>query len=44
MAKVWRQAIDRCMADLQNFVPQAAWMETLGSMQKAPRPPPALSP
>ncbi len=28
VAKVWRQAIDRCKADPQNFVPQSAWMET----------------
>ena len=34
VAKVWRQAIDRCMADPQNFVPQASWMETLGSMSE----------
>ena len=34
VAKVWRQAIDRCMADPQNYVPQAAWMETLGSMSE----------
>lgn len=32
--KVWRQAIDRCKADPQNFVPQSAWMETLGSMSE----------
>lgn len=24
VAKVWRQAIDRCKADPQNFVPQSA--------------------
>ena len=34
VAKVWRQAIDRCKADPQNFVPQSAWMETLGSMSE----------
>jgi putative protease len=34
VAKVWRQAIDRCMADPQNFVPQASWMEALGSMSE----------
>lgn len=34
VAKVWRQAIDRCMADPQNYAPQAAWMETLGSMSE----------
>ena len=34
VAKVWRQAIDRCRADPQNFVPQSAWMETLGSMSE----------
>ena len=34
VAKVWRQAIDRCKADPQNFVPQNAWMETLGSMSE----------
>lgn len=33
-AKVWRQAIDRCMADPQNYAPQAAWMETLGAMSE----------
>ncbi len=32
--KVWRQAIDRCKADPQNFIPQSAWMETLGSMSE----------
>ena len=32
VAKVWRQ--DRCKADPQNFVPQSAWMETLGSMSE----------
>lgn len=33
----WRKsgaAIDRCKADPQNFVPQSAWMETLGSMSE----------
>lgn len=34
VAKVWRQAIDRCKADPQNFVPQSAWMETLGAMSE----------
>ena len=34
VAKVWRQAIDRCKADPQNFIPQSAWMETLGSMSE----------
>ncbi|MEX1760522.1 U32 family peptidase, partial [Escherichia coli] len=34
VAKVWRQAIDRCMADPQNYAPQQAWMETLGSMSE----------
>ena len=34
VAKVWRQAIDRCMADPQNYAPQAAWMETLGAMSE----------
>lgn len=34
VAKVWRQAIDRGKADPQNFVPQSAWMETLGSMSE----------
>ena len=34
VAKVWRQAIDRCKADPQNFVPQSAWMEALGSMSE----------
>ena len=29
-----RQAIDRCKADPQNFIPQSAWMETLGSMSE----------
>ena len=34
VAKVWRQAIDRCKADPQNFIPQSAWMETLGAMSE----------
>lgn len=34
VAKVWRQAIDRCMADPQNYAPQSAWMETLGAMSE----------
>ena len=34
VAKVWRQAIDRCMADPQNYAPQPAWMETLGAMSE----------
>ena len=34
VAKVWRQAIDRCQAEPQNFVPQSAWMETLGAMSE----------
>ncbi|OAT75557.1 protease [Mangrovibacter phragmitis] len=32
VAKVWRQAIDRCSADPENFVPQDAWMQALGAM------------
>lgn len=34
VAKVWRQAIDRCKAAPQNFVPQRDWMETLGAMSE----------
>ncbi|VFS85632.1 Uncharacterized protease yhbU precursor [Raoultella terrigena] len=34
VAKVWRQAIDRCKASPQDFVPQSAWMETLGAMSE----------
>jgi putative protease len=32
VAKVWRQAIDRCMADPENYQAQPAWMEALGAM------------
>jgi putative protease len=32
VAKVWRQAIDRCSADPESFVPQDAWMQALGAM------------
>ncbi|WP_239921420.1 U32 family peptidase, partial [Cronobacter sakazakii] len=32
VAKVWRQAIDRCKADPQRFAPQPAWMDALGAM------------
>ncbi len=42
VAKVWRQAIDRCKADPQNFVPQSAWMETLGAMSEGHKLPLAL--
>ncbi|MEX8985918.1 U32 family peptidase, partial [Salmonella enterica] len=34
VAKVWRQAIDRCKAAPQNFVPQRDWMETRGAMSE----------
>jgi putative protease len=32
VAKVWRQAIDRCMADPENYRAQPAWMDALGAM------------
>ncbi|MEN3752652.1 ubiquinone anaerobic biosynthesis protein UbiU [Mangrovibacter yixingensis] len=32
VAKVWRQAIDRCIAAPESFVPQDAWMQALGAM------------
>ena len=34
VAKVWRQAIDRCMANPQQFQVQQAWMDTLGAMSE----------
>ena len=34
VARVWRAAIDRCMADPQNFKTDDAWMKTLGSMSE----------
>ncbi|MGQ7173297.1 peptidase U32 family protein, partial [Escherichia sp. R-CC3] len=35
VAKVWRQAIDRCKADPQNFIPQSACPATNGSLRSA---------
>jgi putative protease len=34
VTKVWRQAIDRCLADPQNFQPQADWNEALGAVSE----------
>ena len=34
VAKVWRQAIDRCKADSDNYAPDVAWMQTLGGMSE----------
>ena len=34
VAKVWRQAIDRCMADPQQFTVQAPWMRALGELSE----------
>ncbi|TCV99056.1 ubiquinone anaerobic biosynthesis protein UbiU [Biostraticola tofi] len=32
VTKVWRQAIDLCRADPENFSPQDAWVEALGAV------------
>ncbi|WP_370530068.1 peptidase U32 family protein, partial [Serratia sp. ME43] len=34
VARVWRQAIDRCQADPAAYRADAAWMETLGAMSE----------
>lgn len=34
VAKVWRQAIDRCLADPQGFTVEPAWNETLGAVSE----------
>jgi len=34
VTKVWRQAIDSCLADPKNFEPQAAWNEALGAVSE----------
>ncbi len=34
VAKVWRQAIDRCMADPQQFTVQDPWMRALGELSE----------
>ncbi|WP_159566023.1 ubiquinone anaerobic biosynthesis protein UbiU [Budvicia diplopodorum] len=34
VAKVWRQAIDRCVADPERFSVDKSWMDTLGSMSE----------
>ncbi|WP_148876769.1 ubiquinone anaerobic biosynthesis protein UbiU [Serratia marcescens] len=34
VARVWRQAIDRCRADPAAYRADAAWMETLGAMSE----------
>ncbi|BAN96667.1 peptidase U32 [Plautia stali symbiont] len=35
VAKVWRQAIDPCMADPQQFTVQAPWMRALGELSES---------
>lgn len=34
VARVWRMAIDRCMADPQNYKTDEAWMNALGAMSE----------
>jgi collagenase-like PrtC family protease len=34
VARVWRRAIDRCLADPAAYQADAAWMETLGAMSE----------
>ena len=34
VASVWRQAIDRCLADPASYQVQQSWMETLGAMSE----------
>ncbi|EFE97500.1 peptidase, U32 family [Serratia odorifera DSM 4582] len=34
VARVWRQAIDRCIADPTGYRADSAWMETLGAMSE----------
>lgn len=34
VAKVWRQAIDRCKADPENYQSDPRWMQVLGSMSE----------
>ncbi|MNL73328.1 putative protease YhbU precursor [compost metagenome] len=34
VARVWRQAIDRCQADPAAYQAEAGWMEALGSMSE----------
>ncbi|MBU9822230.1 U32 family peptidase [Rahnella sp. BCC 1045] len=34
VARVWRMAIDRCMADPQNYKTDEAWMKALGAMSE----------
>ena len=36
VAKVWRQAIDRCKADPQNFIPQSAWITIVTALPVLP--------
>ncbi len=34
VARVWRQAIDSCLRDPENFQPRAEWMQALGSVSE----------
>jgi putative protease len=34
VARVWRQAIDRCKANPSTYQADATWMETLGAMSE----------
>ena len=34
VARVWRQAIDRCIADPAGYQPDAGWMAALGAMSE----------
>lgn len=34
VARIWRQAIDHCKADPQQFIPRAEWMAALGALSE----------
>ncbi|QUG74201.1 U32 family peptidase [Erwinia sp. E602] len=34
VARIWRQAIDRCQQDPQQFIPRAEWMAALGALSE----------
>jgi putative protease len=34
IARIWRQAIDRCKADPENFSAQQSWMTALSSLSE----------
>jgi putative protease len=34
VARVWRQAIDSCLSDPQNFQPRSEWMQQLGAVSE----------